>query len=235
MESIKKKLYVLVTGGAGGIGSEVCKNLKVLGFQPIIIYNKNKIQAELLAQQLNTFSVQMNMIENSSIDRGIKKIEKIIDIKEDQIIGLILGASPPPDLMPLSRIETSSMLNQFSINVLGSHYLTSILIRKFFKKSKSGIIIGILTAAIGDKKSLPISGMGSYVIAKSALKAMLQAFKAEHPWLNIKTTSPSFTDTPMLDVFDKRYLELINKDTPIESPKKIALNITKEFKNEKNI
>ena len=134
MESIKKKLYVLVTGGAGGIGSEVCKNLKVLGFQPIIIYNKNKIQAELLAQQLNTFSVQMNMIENSSIDRGIKKIEKIIDIKEDQIIGLILGASPPPDLMPLSRIETSSMLNQFSINVLGSHYLTSILIRKFFKR-----------------------------------------------------------------------------------------------------
>ena len=94
-----------------------------------------------------------------------------------------------------------------------------------FKKNKAGIIIGILTEAIGSQEQPPSTGMGSYIVAKAALKSLLSICSVEHSWLKVRTVSPGFTKTPMLDVFDPRYLEIIQAKKKISMPEKVAKQI----------
>jgi len=94
-----------------------------------------------------------------------------------------------------------------------------------------GTVIGILTQAIGTNSQLPATGMGAYIIAKGALKTMLSVCAAEYPWLKVRTINPSFTKTKMLDVFDPRYLDILDYQKKISTPQKIAQLIIKEITN----
>ena len=138
----------------------------------------------------------------NNIDSIKVAVQTIEDEIEDgaELVGVVLGASPPPDLLPFSSLTSEHLLNQFQINVIGSHLLISILIKRFFRGTRSGTIIGILSQAISIENKLPTTGMGAYVIAKEGLKSMLSVCSAEHPWLKIRTVSPGFTKTEMLKV-----------------------------------
>ena len=72
--------------------------------------------------------------------------------------------------------------------------------------------------------------MGAYVVAKAALNSLLSVCLAEHPWLKVRTVSPGFTKTPMLEVFDPRYLELIQMQNKISTPEEVALLIIENIK-----
>ena len=73
--------------------------------------------------------------------------------------------------------------------------------------------------------------MGSYVVAKSALKSLLSICSAEYSWLKVRTVSPGFTKTPMLDVFDPRYPEMVHARKPILAPEEVALDILEQIDN----
>lgn len=229
METISFKRYFLVSGGSGGIGSEVCMQLSSKGFLPIVGYNTNLDLAEQVAFELGGFAVKLNLSDDDSIFNAVDFIQKKFK-NNDSLDGVILGASPPPDLFPFSQLNSKHFLHQFAVNVNGPHILLSLLIKKFFKKNKKGQVIGVLTNAIGSDKKLPATGMGAYVVAKSAMQSLLSVCKAEYPWLNIATVSPSFTDTKMLKVFDERYIELVAKQDKILDPHDVASKILSEIK-----
>ncbi len=42
--------------------------------------------------------------------------------------------------------------------------------------------------------------------------------RAKYNWLKVRTVTPGFTKTPMLDVFDPRYLEMIQAQNKISIP-----------------
>jgi 3-oxoacyl-[acyl-carrier protein] reductase len=228
MGSLKSPSYFLITGGSGGIGSEICRLLMPIGVIPIVGYNSNELHAENLAQETGGFSVKLDMSDLDSIKMAAQTIEDKIG-EDAELLGIVLGASPPPDLLPLTSLTSDQLLNQFKINVMGSHYLISILIKKFFRRAKSGTIIGILTQAISSEHKMPATGMGSYVIAKEALKSMLSVFSAEYAWLKIRTVSPGFTKTEMLKVFDPRYLEIMQEKSVFLKPEEVAEQIINEI------
>lgn len=224
MDSINSISYFLVVGGSGGIGSAVCRLLVTIGFTPIVGFNVNIGQGKIIAEETGGFAVKINMSSKESIVECINFIEK--NLKEnDRLIGVVLGASPPPDLYPFSNLTSDHLLNQFQVNVVGPHFLISCLVKKFFRKSKSGSIIGILSQAISTEKKLPATGMGAYVIAKEALKSLLTVCSAEYPWLKIRTFSPYFTKTDMLSVFDPRYLEMVQAKKQLSTPEEVAQEI----------
>ena len=220
--------YVLVTGGAGGIGSAVCKLLPTIGMTPIIGFNTNGSQASDLAAQTAGFALRIDMGSEESVIQAIKTItDRLGD--GDSLIGVILGASPPPDLLPFSSLRPTHLSHQLQVNVIGAQFLLSELIKQFFRKTKTGIIVGILSQAMGAENRAPVTGMGAYIIAKTALKSMLLVCAAEYPWLKVRTVSPGFTETEMLAVFDSRYLEMMRCQESFSTAESVAKIIIKEI------
>ena len=228
MASLNHNSYVLVTGGAGGIGSELCRLLPAAGFTPIVGFHNNEKDAKLLAAECGGLSLMIDLSDDQSINNALEALISSIS-NTGSLAGVVLGASPPPNIGPFTGTTSELLLNQFRVNVVGSQLLISGLIKKFFRKNKAGIVIGILTKALGSDTHLPATGMSAYVIAKAALKSMLSVCIAEHPWLKVRTVNPGFTKTKMLRVFDSRYLDLARAQQPFSSPQDIAQLIIKEI------
>lgn len=228
METMSPKSYILVTGGSGGIGSALCKLCPSIGLTPIIGFNKSASKAKLIAKETNGIAVQINMSDNNSILNAVKIINKQIG-KSGLLTTVVLGASPPPTLDSFLKISNDQLLHQLSVNIIGPYTLLQNLVKHFFKKNKFGTVLGVLTEAMGTNNKLPSSGMGSYIIAKNALKGLLSVCSSEYPWLKVESVSPGFTRTAMLDVFDKRYLEIANAKQRIATPEEVANKIIKKI------
>ena len=228
METMTQMSYVLVTGGSGGIGSAVCRLCPSFGFIPIIGFNTNAAKAHILAKETMGLAVHIDMNDNSSILSAVEIITKEIG-SSGSLAAVVLGASPPPALEPFLKISNEQLSRQMNVNLIGPNILLQNLMKSFFKKKKVGTVVGILTEAIGSEDRLPSTGMGSYVLAKIALKGLLSICSAEYPWLKVRTVSPGFTRTPMLDVFDPRYLEMAHARTPILAPEEVAKQIMEQI------
>lgn len=219
--------YLVVSGGAGGIGSALCRLLPTCGLIPIVGYRNNKGQADALALECGGFSVKLDLENDDSIAQSLVQISAIV--KEGSIAGVVLAASPPPELLPFGKLSSETMSHQLRVNVIGPQLLLAGLIKAYLRKNKSGVVVGLLSEAIGSDNHSPMTGMGAYVIAKIALRGMLSVCAAEYPWLQVRTVSPSFTSTKMLDVFDERYLEQMQAKKPFSSADDVASLILKEI------
>lgn len=225
---MNSKEFALVTGGSGGIGSALCRALPSIGLTPLIGFNSNASIAKSLAKECGGLAVKMDMFDDDSILAAVENISTYIG-NDSSLKGIVLAASPAPDLVPFRNLNSDLLMKQFRVNVVGSQLLMSVLIKNFLKKNKSGFIIGILSEAMGNENQPPTSGMGAYIIAKSAMKEMLRVCSTEYSWLKVKTISPGFTETKMLDVFDPRYLELAQSEKQFSTPQEIAELIIKEI------
>ena len=229
MATVSSRSYILVTGGTGGIGSALCRLLPTIGITPIVGFNTNATQAHGLAKELSGFAVNIDMTSDNSIEKAIQSIAEQIDAF-DAVVGVVLGASPPPEILPFKDISSDHLSHQFRVNVTGSQLLLKGLIKNFFRKRKTGTVIGILTQAIGTDAQPPATGMGAYVVAKAALNSLLSVCAAEYPWLNVRTVTPGFTKTQMLDVFDSRYLEMLQAQNKVSTPEEVAQIIIEKIK-----
>jgi len=217
--------YMVVSGGAGGIGSALCRLLPASGFAPIVGYRSNKEQAERLALECGGFAVKLDLVSDESVAQSLAQISE----RAGEVCGVVLAASPPPDLLPFGKLTPEMLLHQFRVNVVGPQSLLAGLIKTHFRKNKSGVVVGILSEAMGGENRPPFTGMGAYVIAKTALRGMLSVCAAEYPWLRVRTVSPGFTKTGMLDVFDERYLEQMQEKAPFASAEDVARLVLREI------
>lgn len=209
---------VLVSGGAGGIGTAVCTLLTARGLTPIIGYHRDAAKARALAASVGGEAIALDLSSPESISAACAEIMR----SATRVIGVVLAASPPPALGPFGKIADTEMLQQWHVNVRGPQQLVAELVRGCFRKSQRGTIVGVLSSAMGEGIGSAASNMGAYVIAKYGMLGMLAAAKADYAWLQVHTVSPWFTDTPMLDVFDKRFLDAQRAHTPFRTPTQVA-------------
>jgi NAD(P)-dependent dehydrogenase (short-subunit alcohol dehydrogenase family) len=216
---------VLVSGGAGGIGSALCMKLAAAGFRPVVGYRKSDEVAAALTQSCNAIALPLDLADPESIDAALAILVREIP----DLAGVVLAASPPPHIGPFAQIDQAVLKEQWVVNVAGPQQLLAGLVRQIFRKVRRGFVVGILSQAMADGSRPAMAGMGAYTIAKYGMAGLLAVLAADYPWLRIETVSPGFTDTNMLRAFDPRFLELMRERVDFQKPEKVATDIMEKI------
>lgn len=213
--------YVLVSGGSGGIGAATCAALAERGYVPLVGYAGSRDGAERVAQVTGGMSMHLDLSEQASIEMAVAAL-----VTDDRAIaGIVLAASPPPDMEPFGQASDVAMRHQWQVNVSGPRLLVARLVKARMRKRRVGACVGVLSAAMGHGLKGASPGMAAYVIAKHGLQGVLAAAAAEYPWLRVSSVSPGYTETPMLSAFDHRFLELARTRAPFAQPDDVARDI----------
>jgi 3-oxoacyl-[acyl-carrier protein] reductase len=219
--------YILITGGSGGIGSSLARQLSDINLFPLITYKSNQQHAKKIAYETEGDAIYLDL----SDEQSISKIINYIHINNIDIEGVVLAASYPLTIKPFKEVKKETLIKHFEIAVVGHHLLLSGLVSNFFKKNRKGKIIGVLSEAMGSYDKANMSSMSDYIISKYALQGLLSALKKENDWLEIDSISPSFTDTDMLkNAFDERFLSILRNQNQIITPDQVAKQIIKKLK-----
>jgi NAD(P)-dependent dehydrogenase (short-subunit alcohol dehydrogenase family) len=213
-----------VSGGSGGIGSAVCDRLALRGLTPVVGYCRNREAAERVAMRTGGTALALDLTSTSSIASVCDELAA----RESNLAGFVLAGSPPPTIGPFGKITAEDMTRQWQVNVMGPQLLLAGLVRRCFRRTRSGSVVGVLTRAMGTGIGTAASDMGAYVIAKYGLAGVLAALAADYTWLRVRSVSPGYTETPMLSVFDNRFLALQRERQPFQTPDEVARQIVEE-------
>lgn len=215
--------WFLVSGGSGGIGSATCLELSRRGLKPVVGYCQNEPSARAIAERCGGMPLRLDLSSMESVLAAAVTLERL-----PRLAGAVLAGSPPLSPVPFGKITADQMLEQWQVNVLGPQRLLAELVRRCFRKSKSGSVVAILSAAMGDDSHPATPGLGAYVIAKFGMAGVLALLAAEYPWLRVRSLRPGYTETPMLEAFDPRFLELQRAKAPFKTAQEVARLIVTE-------
>ena len=165
MNSDLEDKVVLVTGGAGGIGSVISKSFAEQGAKVIIHYNNSKENAEKISKEINGFAVNADLTDS----KQTKELFNRIIQKEGKIDICIANAGKyPKDYAPLWEIESDRWNDTVSAN-LSLTYNTSRYFLKHAAETKKGslVLIGSTAGLYGE------AGHADYAAAKGAITSGL--------------------------------------------------------------
>lgn len=199
---------VLITGGSGGIGGATARCAAAQGWRVLVGYSAGRDRAQAVADEIAAsdgqgMAIHMPLHEPTRLD-GI--IERLVSdgLCPDAVV---LGASPPLSVCAFTKATAEDFHRQLEVAVTGNHHLLASIWKRCFRPRRQGHAIAVLTAALGPP---PTPQLVSYLAAKSALRTVLQCACAEfgRGGFRASAVSPGFTETPMLDAFDPRLLDL---------------------------
>lgn len=218
----------LISGGAGGIGAALSRRLAAAGYHPLIGFAASKEAAETLAAETGGTALPLDLTDPDQIKNAIVAIS---DGPFD-LAGVVLAASPPPAIEPIFRLPPGELQNQWMVNVAGPYELLSVAVRNLMRPRKKGWVVAVLSDAMGAHGTAAKS-MGGYIVAKYGLLGLMKVLDAEYSWLDVHTVSPGYTETPMLDAFDPRFLDQMRAALPTGeflSPDSVAVDILSAIK-----
>jgi NAD(P)-dependent dehydrogenase (short-subunit alcohol dehydrogenase family) len=195
----------LVSGGSGGIGGALCRALATAGYRPVVGFARSREAANKIGAETGGVALPLDLASDQSIK------EAIDTLADDPIplAGVVLAASPPPALGAFGKIEPAEVALQWRVNVEGPRQLIAGLVRRCLRPRKSGIVIAVLSKAMGDESNPAARGMGAYLISKYGLLGLMRVVASEYSWLRTGVVRPGYTETAMLAAFDPRFLDTI--------------------------
>jgi len=186
----------LVTGGARGIGREICRKLAAEGAAVAINYERSRDAARHLAQELRNakrraHAYQANVSDRPGVQEMIKKISA--DLGPIDILVNNAGVLFTGDLLNYNPEHLEQM---WRINVIGTILATEMAAPAMIER-RSGKIINVSSiAALGTD----FPGTTMYAMTKSAVVTFTKRVARElgpHN-INVNAVLPGFTYTDMV-------------------------------------
>ena len=193
MKGLKNKV-IIITGGAGGIGSATCKRLAAEGAK-VAVFDMNLAAAQNLVEQIQTaggqaIAIQCDITDKAVVDEAVTKTEQALG----SIDGLVNNAgfdifkpfvkSTPEEWQKLIQINLVGMLNM--------HHA----VLKGMAERNAGRIVNIAS----DAARVGSSGEAVYAACKGGLLSFSKTLAREHSRHNItiNVICPGPTDTALL-------------------------------------
>ena len=222
METELKNKVVLVTGGAGGIGSEICHAFFKEGARVAVHYRTSQSQADkIVANYADAgIAVKANLTDENEVDEMFDEVENHWGSVEILIANA--GAWPknfaPIHQMTLSQWQSTITTNLTSMFLSFKRFFQGI--QKYGLTHPSGILIGSTAGLIGE------AGHSDYAASKSgASVGLLLTLKNEivhlAPQGRVNAICPGWTETEMIGKFASN-TDLIKKTLQTIPLKKIG-------------
>ncbi len=183
----------LVTGGAGGIGIEICKSLLDAGSKVIIADIDSKKSKKLL-KKINNKNIEYYKLDSTS-EKNIKSLSRFILKKYQRLDVLVncVGICFNKEAEKVKKKEWDKVIN---ININSMFYVCKEFGKIFIKQKKGTIVnIGSNSGLIVDKPQ----PQASYNASKAAVHQLTKSLACEWSKYNIRVNAiaPGYVATEM--------------------------------------
>jgi len=160
---------ILVTGGSGYVGSEICRTAHRYGAKVFFSYCNNSKKAEELGKEISSTPFAMDM-------RNVKDITAKIDalVAVEGPMDILVNNASIARAMPLALLEEEDVDDAFDINLKGTLFVTRAVIKGMIRQ-KSGSIVNMGSIAGTRLLDVPVT----YAMSKSAMNGMTVALAGE--------------------------------------------------------
>jgi 3-oxoacyl-[acyl-carrier protein] reductase len=220
---------VLVTGGAGEIGSAICKKFAENGYDVIATYNSNPVKAEKLLAELNQLPVISNQSPNHSIFHApTTDAQKLNDLKvfiakkygKLDVLVNNAGITTPVPHHDLDGLTDEWIDKIMQTNFRGSfamcRAMKALLEQNEIVNRKSSFANSVI---INISSIAGIYGIGSnvaYCASKAAIDSMTRSLaRALAPKIRVVSVSPGFVEGEYTKSFDPKFLQNQMDNTPL--------------------
>lgn len=205
----------VVTGGGGGIGSEICRTLSRAGARVIITHRGG--EGEARAQKtLNSLAGSDHMLFQAAVENRDEQtsLAKAIEARYERVDILVNNAGltrfvPADDLEGLDD-ETIDTI--FRVNWRGA-FATIRSLESLLRKSGDGLVVNISSIA-------GTTGIGSnvaYCASKSAMNTMTMALaRALAPAVRVISVAPGLVEGEYTDKLDPAWTEQQRELNPLK-------------------
>ena len=205
---------VLVTGGAGGIGSALCRTFAAEGARVGIHYNTSSERAEKLTAETGGVPLQADLTDEAAVDRlfadAVERLGRL------DVLVANAGRWPSEDA-PVWRMDLTRWRATIAAN-LDSVFLSCRAFLRHVESTGTGSIVIVSSTAglIGE------AGHSDYAAAKSALAGgFLKSLKNEitriAPRGRVNVVAPGWTETEMARdaLAEPGFVERITRTMPL--------------------
>lgn len=213
--------YALVTGGSRGIGRAICLNLAEKGYNVLINYQSNIVEAQKTLELVqgkgsNGELMQFDVANKKDVLEKLQMWKE--NHKDDYIEVLINNAGIRKDnlLLWMMDEEWDSVTD---ITIKGFYNVTQALLKDMLVK-KFGRIINIVS--LSGIKGMP--GQTNYSAAKGAVIAATKALAQEvgRKKVTVNAIAPGFIRTDMTDDLDEKELKKLVPMGRFGEPEEVA-------------
>lgn len=202
----------LVTGGGGGIGSAICRELAAAGAKVIINYKSNSAKAQTALESLEGSGhavIQGTVKDKASLDQMAAQVAEqygTLDLLVNNA-----GVTKPVAHDDLDGLDDETIDHIFQTNVRGSFACIRAL-RSLLEHGDGGTVVNISSIA-GD------TGVGSnvaYCASKAAINTMTKSLaRALAPKIRIVAVSPGWVWGEYASRFPEEYIQEQISKTPL--------------------
>ena len=193
MKGLQNKV-VIVTGGAGGIGSATCRRLAAEGAK-VAIFDMNleaaqKLADEIKAQKGQAIAIKCDITQNDTVNQAVAQVEAELGAVD----GLVNNAGF--DIFkPFVKSEPHEWAKLIQINLVGMLNMHHAVLKGMVARN-AGRIVNIAS----DAARVGSSGEAVYAACKGGLLSFSKTLAREHSRHNItvNVVCPGPTDTALL-------------------------------------
>jgi NAD(P)-dependent dehydrogenase (short-subunit alcohol dehydrogenase family) len=185
----------VVTGGSRGIGLEICRQLKALGYI-VVLGSRDLRRAELAAKELDPEGERVfpcHIEPDNSVN--VHQLADFVREKFGRVDALVNNASTPPDQYAIAgTTDLSPVAEALDVNLFGSWRVTQVLL-PLLRSSPRPRIVNV--SSEGGSIALMSGGRPAYSVSKAALNALTRMLAGElyRDGILVNAVCPGWTAT----------------------------------------
>ena len=216
--------YALVTGGSRGIGKSICIKLAEAGYNLLINYRANEIEALNTKLQVEEYGVSAEVFKFDVANH--EEVESVlgnwIDNNKEKTIEILVNNAGIREDALMMWMKNEQWNNVIGTSLNGFFYVTRLVLNSMLFK-KYGRIVNIVS--LSGLKGLP--GQTNYSAAKGGMIAATKALAQEiaRKGITVNAIAPGFIKSDMTKELNEKDLQSLIPMRRFGTPEEVASTV----------